>query len=96
MKNRIKSYSFWTALSGAVVIFLNALGDLCGFSVQDDLVSGLIMAVAGVLVVLGIVTMPSNEDTNVDDSANDDENTNDDKSAEKSQDNIQDDDKDVE
>lgn len=90
MKNRIKSYSFWTALSGAVVIFLNALGDLCGFSVQDDLVSGLIMAVAGVLVVLGIVTMPSNEDTNVDEGANVDD------SAENSQDNIQDDDKDVE
>ena len=59
MKNRIKSYSFWTALSGAVVIFLNALGELFGFSVQDELVSGIIMAVAGILVVFGIVTMPN-------------------------------------
>lgn len=96
MKNRIKSYSFWTALSGAVVIFLNALGDLFGFAVQDELVSGLVMAVAGILVVFGIVTMPSNEDTNVDEGANDDDSANDDNSAENSQDNIQDDDKDVE
>ena len=72
MKNRIKSYSFWTALSGAVVIFLNALGDLFGFAVQDELVSGLVMAVAGILVVFGIVTMPSNDSTNDDNSANED------------------------
>lgn len=72
MKNRIKSYSFWTALSGAVVIFLNALGDLFGFAVQDELVSGLVMAVAGILVVFGIVTMPSNDSTNDDNTTNED------------------------
>ena len=72
MKNRIKSYSFWTALSGAVVIFLNALGDLFGFAVQDELVSGLVMAVAGILVVFGIVTMPSNDSTNDDNATNED------------------------
>ena len=27
MNKRFKSYSFWTALAGAVVVFLNALGD---------------------------------------------------------------------
>lgn len=73
MKNRIKSYSFWTALSGAVVIFLNALGDLFGFAVQDELVSGLVMAVAGILVVFGIVTMPSNDSTNDDNATNDED-----------------------
>lgn len=62
MKNRFKSYSFWTALAGAVVIFLNALGDLFGFSVDNDLVKGLIMAFAGILVVLGIVTMPKDSE----------------------------------
>ena len=60
MKNRFKSYSFWTALAGAVVVFLNALGDCFGFSVDNDLVKGLIMAFAGLLVVFGIVTMPEN------------------------------------
>lgn len=64
MKDKIKSYSFWTALSGAVVVFVNALGKCFGFAVQDELISGLIMAVAGLLVVFGIVTMPSNSETN--------------------------------
>ncbi len=63
MDKRFKSYSFWTALAGAVVVFLNALGDCFGFSIDNDLVSGLIMAFAGILVVFGVVTMPKeNED----------------------------------
>ncbi len=81
MKNRFKSYSFWTALAGAVVVLLNALGDCFGFSVDNDLVKGLIMAVAGVLVVLGIVTMPNNDDSTGQDKVeeNKDEETSDDK-----------------
>ncbi len=59
--NRFKSYGFWTALSGAVVVLLNAIGDCFGFSINNELVSGLIMAVAGVLVVFGVVSMPKNE-----------------------------------
>ncbi len=62
MKDKIKSYSFWTALSGAVVVLLQALGDCFGFSIQSELVSGIIMAIAGVLVVFGVVSMPKNAD----------------------------------
>mgnify|MGYP001864324306 CR=1 FL=1 len=66
MKKNFKSYSFWTALAGAVVVLLNALGDLFGFSVDNDLVKGLIMAVAGLRVVLGIVTMPNKDEEDID------------------------------
>lgn len=68
MKDRIKSYSFWTALSGAVVVLLQALGKCFGFAVNDEIISGIIMAVAGILVVLGIVTMPKNKTDEKDDS----------------------------
>lgn len=61
MKNKIKSYSFWTALSGAVVVLLQAIGDCFGFSIQSELVSGIIMAIAGVLVVFGVVSMPNKD-----------------------------------
>ena len=67
MKDKIKSYSFWTALSGAVVVLLQALGDCFGFSIQSELVSGIIMAIAGVLVVFGVVSMPKNSDNKNDD-----------------------------
>ncbi len=73
MKKNFKSYSFWTALAGAVVVLLNALGDLFGFSVDNDLVKGLIMAVAGLLVVLGIVTMPNKDEENIDETGSSEE-----------------------
>lgn len=64
MKDKIKSYSFWTALSGAVVVLLQAVGDCFGFSIQSELVSGIIMAIAGVLVVFGVVSMPKSSSEN--------------------------------
>lgn len=59
MKNKFKSYSFWTALSGAVVVLLQALGKCFGFSIESDIVTGIIMAIAGILVVFGVVSMPN-------------------------------------
>ncbi len=58
MKNffkRFTKYSFWVSLSGAVVILLNAFGKAFGFSVENKIVEDCIMAIAGVLVVLGVV-----------------------------------------
>ena len=76
MKNKIKSYGFWTALSGAVVVLLNAIGECFGFSVDNEMVSGLIMAVAGILVVFGVVSMPKdNKNSTEDDNINGKENT---------------------
>ena len=49
-----------------MVIFVNALGKIFGFSVEDELISGLIMAIAGVLVVFGVVTMPSSKNESQD------------------------------
>ena len=83
MMNRFKDYRFWTALAGAVVILLNALGECFGFSVDNDLVSGLIMAVAGILVVFGVVSKPK-ENQNEEENKNEDfdENEENDKSDE--------------
>lgn len=64
MKNKIKSYGFWTALAGAVVMLVNALGQMFGFSVDNEIITNVIMAIAGVLIVLGVVTMPKGEDDN--------------------------------
>ncbi len=64
MKNKIKSYGFWTALAGAVVVLVNALGQMFGFSVDNEIITNVIMSIAGVLVVLGVVTMPKGEDGN--------------------------------
>ena len=55
-----KSYGFWTALAGALTILVNALGRCFGFSVEDEVITNVVMAIAGVLVVLGVVSIPKN------------------------------------
>ena len=66
MKNffkKFRSYSFWVSLSSAVIILLNAFGKVFGFSIQNQVVEDCIMAIAGILVVLGIVTMNKSDKT---------------------------------
>lgn len=68
MKNffkRMKSYSFWVSFSGALIIFVNSLGRIFGFEIESQIVEDCVMSIAGVLVVLGFVTMKdkaNNED----------------------------------
>ena len=53
----MKSYSFWVSFSGALIVLLNAFGKLLGFSIENKVVEDCVMAVAGILIVIGIVTM---------------------------------------
>ncbi len=62
MKNKLKSYGFWTALASAMVVLVGAIGKCFGFSVEGEIVSNIVMAIAGVLVVFGVVTMPQKND----------------------------------
>ena len=59
---RFKQYSFWVSLSGAIILFVQVLGRLFNFIPNNELISDLIMSFAGVLVVLGIVSKPTDED----------------------------------
>lgn len=61
MKN-FRSYGFWTALAGAVVVLLNAIGKCFGFTIEEQIVTDIIMAVAGILVVFGVVSMPKKDE----------------------------------
>ena len=53
---RMKSYSFWVSLSGALIIFINCLGRIFNFQIENEIVEDVIMSIAGLLVVLGFVT----------------------------------------
>ena len=64
MKNffkKIKSYSFWVSLSGAVIVLFNAFGNAFGFEIENKIVEDCIMSIASVLVVFGIVSMNGKE-----------------------------------
>ncbi len=56
---KIKTYAFWVALSGSIVILVESVAKLFGFSIDSSTIENVIMAICGVLVVLGIVTKDS-------------------------------------
>lgn len=67
MKNffkKIKNYGFWVSLSASIILLLNAFGNAFGFEIQNQIVEDCVMAIAGILVVFGIVVMPSNDKNN--------------------------------
>ena len=62
MKKRIKQYSFWTGLSAARVFLIGSIAKAFGFHFKEEIVSEIIMAICGVLVVFGVVNAPFKED----------------------------------
>ena len=74
MKN-LKKYSFWTGLAGASVIVCDAIAKCFGIKIENQIVENIIMSICGVLVALGIVTIPKSnnkqsEKTEQDDTKN--------------------------
>ncbi|MGN1222215.1 MAG: hypothetical protein ACI4TT_03180 [Christensenellales bacterium] len=68
MKDNFKNYSFWISVTGAVLLLLNNLGKVFGFSVNNEAVYSIVDGVCGVLVVFGILTMnKSKNSANLDD-----------------------------
>ena len=64
MKKLFRSYAFWVALAGAVVIFLEDISALIGLDINVSVIESLIMSICGVLVVLGIVKKKDTPETN--------------------------------
>lgn len=61
---KYKSYGFWTALAGAVTLFAGAIAKCFGLSINVAIIEDVIMTFAGILVVLGIVCMPIENEKN--------------------------------
>lgn len=64
MEQKFRSYSFWMAVCGAVILVVNNIGKAFGFSVSTELVTNIVDSVCGVLVVFGVLTMPKKEKQN--------------------------------
>lgn len=80
LKQKMKSYSFWTALSGAVVILIGSISKALGLSLDSEIAEEIIMGVCGILVAVGLVNAKT-------------ENSTDNKKTDTSDDNIDSDDK---
>lgn len=73
----MSSYSFWTGLAAAVVILAKSIADIFGATVNEEIITNVIMAICGLLVALGFVTMPTaeqeKEETQIDEEKKDGE-----------------------
>lgn len=61
MKKLIKSYKFWTTLAGAVGLLVVSFAKIFGYSISSNGIEEFIMAICGVLVVLGVVKKPKSK-----------------------------------
>lgn len=59
LKDKIKSYSFWVSFASAVILILKVLGNRFGFTVDEGMVSDLFTALCSILVLLGIIVVPT-------------------------------------
>lgn len=62
IKDKIKSYSFWVSLASAVILILKVVGSRFGFTVDESMVSDAFTALCSILVLLGIIVVPSTQD----------------------------------
>lgn len=60
LKDKIKSYSFWVSLASAIVLILKVLGSRFGFTIDESMLSDLFTALCSILVLLGIIVIPTN------------------------------------
>lgn len=59
LKMKVKSYSFWVSLASAIILILKLVGQKFGFSVDEGLISDLFTSLCAILVILGIIVVPS-------------------------------------
>lgn len=67
----IKSYNFWIRLVSVVVLLLRVIGAELGFTIDTNLIIDVATIVASVLVVLGVIQVPTEK---IDDSKEDENN----------------------
>ena len=59
LKNKMKSYSFWISICGAVIVLVSVVGQICGWNVDEKIMTEVLSAVCMVLVVMGIISTPN-------------------------------------
>lgn len=58
LKYKIRTYNFWISLASAVLLLVRLIGQRFGFTIDSNAFMDIVTALCGVMVVLGIITMP--------------------------------------
>ena len=65
IKDKMKTYNFWISLVSAILLIVQVIGDKYGFSVDSGLVIDITTGVCGIFVILGIISTPQKNQTNI-------------------------------
>lgn len=57
--SKLKSYNFWIKLASASLLLLRIIGSKLGYEIDSILFMDIVTAVAGILVVMGIISAPT-------------------------------------
>ena len=68
--NKFSSYSFWIAVTGAVVIFLKNLLQVFGVDFDSTAFETIVVSLCGVLVVLGVLTKDNSSEDEIEENKN--------------------------
>lgn len=60
LKQKVKTYSFWISLVSAILIAIRLVGQHFGWFVNENLIMDIVTSVCGILVLLGILSAPTN------------------------------------
>lgn len=62
MNEKIKTTSFWLSVGSSVVLIVDCLSDLFGFSICSQIIEDLVVCVCTILVLFGVVTKKKTSD----------------------------------
>ena len=63
LKDKVKTYSFWISLVSAVLIIVRVVGEHFGWFINESFIMDIVTGVCGVLVLLGILSSPTQNTT---------------------------------
>ena len=72
MKEKFRSYSFWMSVTAAVILVVDNVGKMLGFSIENQDITKIVDSICGVLILFGILKSSHdldklNNDTDQDD-----------------------------
>ena len=65
LKQKVKTYSFWISIISAVLIVVRIIGEYFGWFINEGLIMDIVTGICGILVLLGILSSPTNKDENM-------------------------------
>ena len=70
LKQKVKTYSFWISLISAVLIVVRIIGEHFGWFINESLIMDIVTGVCGILVLLGILSSPTNKEEPMEETIN--------------------------